>query len=173
MNKRLFPWLAGVVLMTMAGGCQSKNAVEFTNVSDSWLNVRYYVAAPEAAPDTMVETESAANNFVSNEQMQIAPGSSADYVLTRNQNYDRKTYSRVHILVQPVSPSWEGEPKEYWLEMLTQPPTKVVATGTADRMTFITGDGAIAVIPDDKRAENTYDNVAKQSSSSSGSGATK
>ena len=77
----------------------------------------------------------------------------------------------MHIRIEPVSPSWQSTGKKYWLELLTQPPAKIVATGTADKLKFNTGIGAVAIIPERevKRGRFVYKMMADVPESSKSS----
>ncbi len=122
-------------------GCATSSSIEITNVSDSWLNVRFFVGTPGTATKKSHE-------FIANSKLQIKPGGRARYQLSRNPNYSKETQPLVHIEVKPVSPSWRSTGKVYWLELLTHPPVKIVATGSADKLAFDTDVGMVAIIPE-------------------------
>ncbi len=134
--------LGCVTLACGLGGCtMSKNSVAFTNVSDTFLNVQFFVGHPDTDSQKP-------NELVSESTLQVEPGKTASYALTRHQGYSRQTSPLVHVQVEPVSPSWRSSGKTYWLELLTHPPINIVATGSADRLEFHTGIGATAIIPE-------------------------
>ena len=133
--------LGCVALAGGLSGCATSNSIEVTNVSDSWLNVQFFVGTPDTASAQSPE-------LVADAKLQIEPGGRASYRLSRNTMDSSETSPLVHIRIEPVSPSWQSTGKKYWLELLTQPPTKIVATGTADKLMFNTGIGAVAIIPE-------------------------
>ena len=53
----------------------------------------------------------------------------------------------MHVQVQTVTPSWEPPGKEYWLEVVTQAPVTIVATGEGEKLEFDSGAGEVALIP--------------------------
>ena len=142
LQRFVFPLLV-VVLSASQLGCNSSQprGVTFTNFSESWLNVNYFVEVLEQ--DELSDTI----ELVSANTIQVPPGETVNYRLTRNSNYRKDGSQLVHIRVLPVTPSWETVEKEYWMELLTHPPVTIVATGMPDRISFMTGNGAIALIP--------------------------
>ncbi len=142
LQRFVFPVLV-VVLSALQMGCTSSGprGVTFTNFSESWLNVNYFVEGLEQ--DESSETI----ELVSANTIQVPPGETVNYLLARNSNYRKDGDQLVHIRVLPVTPSWETVEKEYWMELLTHPPVTIVATGMPDRISFMTGNGAIALIP--------------------------
>lgn len=132
-----------VVLSVFQLGCNSSGsrAITFTNFSSSWLNVNYFVESQEQ------DELSDSIELISVNTIQVPPGETISYRLTRNSIYRRGRGQLVHIRVLPVTPSWETVEKEYWMELLTLPPVTIVATGMPDRISFMTGNGAIALIP--------------------------
>jgi len=115
--------------------------VTFSNFSASWLNVNYFVGGME--PDD----SSGVTDLVSAHTIQVQPGETVRYRLTRNPKYRKSADQLIHIRVLPVTPSWEPVETEYWMELLTHPPVTIIATGLPDRIEFLTGNGAIALIP--------------------------
>lgn len=134
-------------------GCESSQSqsVTFTNFSASWLNVNYFVEGVEQdeSSDTI--------ELISANTIQVPPGETVSYRLTRNSNYRKDGNQLVHIRVLPVTPSWETVEKEYWMELLTRPPVTIVATGMPDRISFMTGNGAIALIPSSDFRKKQFD----------------
>jgi hypothetical protein len=131
------------------------------NASDTWLNVRVFVAGTETTtPMTMEHPQAsrtehpqgsrtpATPEFVTETTMQVKPGGTTTYKLTRNPNYSTKGMSLVHVQVEPVTPTWMPPARQFWLELLTPPPVTIVATGTGEALKFNTGQGAVAVIPE-------------------------
>lgn len=149
--RRLFLVLGGLVLASVAGGCGSKSTITLTNVSDSWLNVQFYVKntlASKRTPEEDAGVPAARRPFVGDDAVQIEPGSTKRYVLRRHPVYDSDAQPLVRILVEPVSPSWEPTGRQYWRELLTRPPLTVVFSGTAENLAFLTGGGRVAAIPE-------------------------
>jgi hypothetical protein len=140
--------LAGLTLAGVLGGCASMSSmfgssastVSFTNVSDSAVNVRFFV-------EDFGEDGTGSGQFTSVESFQVNRGDSADYKLSRSASFQANGEAVVHVQVSPVTPSWETKSRDYWLELLTQPPVSIVATGSVSDLTFNTGQGEIAVIP--------------------------
>lgn len=156
-NHLMLLGLSCVCLMQI--GCGSSRSITFTNVSDSWLNVNYFVASPETGSDSIL--------MISEKAIQVSPGQTATYSLSRNSNYAKDRSSLVHIRVRPVTPSWEEVGTEYWMELLTNPPVTIVAAGTGDRFEFMTGNGALALIPasqlkDSRFAHKTRTELAEE-----------
>lgn len=142
-----------IMLSAFQLGCNSSRprGVTFTNFSQSWLNVNYFVEGLEQdeTSDTI--------ELISVNNIQVPPGETVNYQLTRNSNYRKDGNQLVHIRVLPVTPSWEPVEKEYWMELLTNPPVTIVATGLPDRIEFMTGNGAIALIPSSDFRKKQYD----------------
>jgi hypothetical protein len=113
--------------------------VKFSNVSDTALNVSFYVE--EEAAGSQKKT------FVGHQTLQVARGKETTYKLSRHQNWNGNRDATVHVCVEPVTPSWTSAAPRYWLELLTHPPVSIVATGSASTLTFNTGTGQIATIP--------------------------
>ena len=112
-----------------------------TNVSSASLNVRFYMENP---------TSEGRGTFLSDSKFQIDRGETATCKLTRHPNYQADQDSVVHINVQPLTPSWKPAGRGYWLEVLSEPPVTIVATGSGKHLEFDVGTGAIAAIPDDQ-----------------------
>ncbi|MCH8271219.1 MAG: hypothetical protein IH985_08440 [Planctomycetes bacterium] len=123
----------------LVGLCGCQATVSMNNGSDSWLDVRYYVANPPSE-------EGGAWNFIAIGRQQIKPESSAAYTLTDNPDYSPDGESVVHVLVEPTSPTWE-DAAQYWIELLTPAPITIVVTGSADSLEFSTEEGVIRNIP--------------------------
>jgi hypothetical protein len=133
--RRLAGVAAGVLLASGLGGCVGANKVTFTNVSESWLNVRFFVG-----------TAHGSNELKSKRKFQIKPGETVKFAVTRKatgQSNDRL----VHMQVETVTPSWEDPGRQYWMELLTEGPVKVVVRGKGDKLEFETGFGEMARIP--------------------------
>ncbi len=156
--------LGCVALAGSLSGCATSKSIEVTNVSDSWLNVQFFVGTPDQASGKSPE-------LVADAKLQIEPGGRASYRLSRNTMPSSGTSPLVHMRIEPVSPSWQSTGKKYWLELLTQPPVKIVATGTADKLMFNTGAGAVAIIPERqvKRGRFVYKMMADVPESSKSS----
>ena len=149
-NRTHLNLLSLLCLSLFQFGCGTSQSVTFTNVSDSWLNVNYFVASPNARADGETIL------MVSDDAIQISPGQTVAYPLSRNSNYAKDRSPLVHIRVRPVTPSWEEIGTEYWMELLTHPPVTIVATGSGDRFEFMTGNGALALIPDTQVGDSRY-----------------
>jgi hypothetical protein len=122
------------------GGC-SRSAIKFTNVSDSWLNVSYFVGSTDA-------TEPSPGDLYRRRALQVEPGDSANYRPTRN---------LVHIQVEEVGPTWVPTGKQYWLELLTKPPVHIVASGRGEKLEFKSFRGEVAIIPEGERADGRFE----------------
>ena len=160
LSLRRIGMLAGCVALTgIMGGCFSSKKVAFTNVSDSWLNVRFYVANPEmeAMNQEPSEAPSDSPQFLAEGKLQVQPGETANYILTRNPNYSGQGEKIVHIQVEPVTPSWQPAGRSYWLELLTPPPVTIVATGSPNQLVFNSGTGAVAQIPEREIEQGRFD----------------
>lgn len=127
--------VAGLVLACAAGGCASRNKVTFTNVSESWVAVRFFV-----------DTGAGSTHLESRKAFQIKPGETATFSVPSTM-YASGQRRLVHMNVQAVTPSWKGPGKQYWMELLTDSPVKIVARGHDDKLEFETGDGEVAEIP--------------------------
>ncbi len=140
--------LVGVLAVAAAGlgGCTS--GVSMDNQSDTWLNVRYYVATPSEAHAGSME-------FVSVGRQQIKPGSISSFDLTSHPGFSPEGDSVVHVLVEPISPTWEEAP-QYWLELLTPVPLSLSVSGDAGELTFSSEDAKFAHIPDQTREQERY-----------------
>jgi hypothetical protein len=49
--------------------------------------------------------------------------------------------------VETVTPSWEEAGRQYWMELLTEGPVKIVVSGEGDKLAFETGAGEVARVP--------------------------
>lgn len=128
-----FALLSGfLVLASGLTGCDLFRGVKFTNASDSWLNVRFFVGA------TDIPTEGI-NELYRQRTLQVKPGESASYSPSR---------SLVHIQVETVTPTWVPSGKQYWLELLTQPPVHIIAGGREEKIEFKSFSGEVAIIPE-------------------------
>lgn len=144
--------LAGIAL----GGCESTSffggtsRVTFHNASESTVNVALYVE--DRLPESPTHGE-----FVEVWNTQIARGENQDIKLTRSASWRHDNQSTVHVQVSPVAPTWEqSSAPEYWFEMLTLPPCSIVATGPASAMSFNSGYGQIAMVPNDEISQHSY-----------------
>ena len=158
LNRRL--GLLRILLTSLLGlsvpmlvGCSNsrKSEVSLTNVSDAWFDVTFFVEA------TTQEGAASHRRLIGDTDLQIRPGETRSYALKRHPAYDERTRPLVHFRVRPVMPSWEESTTEYWMELLTLPPVTIVATGTARRIEFMTGDGALARIPDPHGTRFVYE----------------
>ncbi len=122
--------LAGAV-----GGCSAPNKVTFTNVSESWVSVRFFVGTGRESTE-----------LVSKKWFQIQPGESARFSVPST-TYGSGETRLVHLKVQAVTPSWDPPGHQYWMELLTDGPIKIVARGKGEKLEFETGDGEVARIP--------------------------
>lgn len=155
---RLGAMVGCLALSGLMTGCFGSNQVAFTNVSDSWLNVRFFVANPDAKPTAGDSTPGDPSAFIAQGKLQVQPGETAKYKLSRNPNYSGQGDSKiVHIQVEPVTPSWQPSGTEYWLELLTPPPVTIVATGTGPQLIFNSGTGALAQIPEHQIKSGAFD----------------
>jgi hypothetical protein len=129
-----------VAVMGGLGGCSSAG-IKFTNVSDSWLNVWFYVGDADVP-------ENGVNEMYRTRELQLEPGATADY---------RPKHDLVHIQVQEVSPTWVPTGNQYWIELLTRPPLHIAANGRGDRLEFKSFHGEVALIPDRERAQGRFE----------------
>jgi len=111
-------------------GCQ-KSGVRFTNVSDTWLNVSFYVGASKNQAD---EPE----DLYRSKSLMVEPGETVRF---------KPAGDLVHIQVETATPTWVPTGRQLWLELLTTPPIHVVANGRADKLDFTSFHGEIALIP--------------------------
>ncbi len=118
--------VAGAVLT----GC-GDSGVRFTNVSDTWLNVSFFVGTSEIGSEKP-------EDLYRQKSLQIEPGATARY---------KPTGGLVHVQVETVTPTWTPTGRDFWLEVLTTPPIHVVANGRADKLDFKSFHGEIALIP--------------------------
>jgi hypothetical protein len=137
--SRLAFMAIGIAVAGGLGGC-TRSGIRFTNVSDSWLNVRFYVASRDTP-------ESGATNLYRQRQLQFEPGASTCY---------RPPWNLVHIQVQEVSPTWVPTGQQYWLEVLTRPPVHIVANGRGEKLEFKSFQGQIAIIPEGELADGRF-----------------
>ena len=124
------------------GGCSFTRSIKFTNVSETWLNIDYYVGAKDAPEQEGVTP------MYWKRTMQVKPGETARYTPPR---------MLVHIQIETVAPSWEPPARKYWLELLTRPPVHIVATGRGDKLDFKTGSGEVAIIPERELSGSRYE----------------
>jgi len=121
------PALAVAAVLT---GCQ-KSGVRFTNVSDTWLNVSFYVGASKNQAD---EPE----DLYRSKSLMVEPGETVRF---------KPAGDLVHIQVETATPTWVPTGRQLWLELLTVPPIHVVANGRADKLDIKSFHGEIALIP--------------------------
>jgi hypothetical protein len=154
MNTRTSTTLSALALAGAMTGCSSmpgflggtSNTLSFNNVSQAPLNVTYYLPAQMPAEWQGNPNEwDHDGTFVSDRTFQIDKGETTNYKVAGSRLGNG--HLPVHIRVEPVSASWDDTTSTYWLEILTHPPVSIVATGPVDDLTFNTGTGAIAVIP--------------------------
>ena len=131
------PWVQRIVFVpafvVTAGvltGCL-QSGLRFTNVSDTWLNVSFYVAE---AGDASKETK----DLYRQASLQVEPGDTAVY---------RPDAGLVHIQVETVTPTWMPTGRQFWLELLTRDPMHIVASGRGAKLEFQSFRGEIALIP--------------------------
>ena len=91
--RRILGLVASLLLIGVMGGCGTSNQVTFTNVSDTWLNVRFFVASAHGS-----------NQLVSRKKFQVKPGETAHFTIRRASS--RGEAALVHLQVQPLTPSW-------------------------------------------------------------------
>ncbi|MHC5025437.1 MAG: hypothetical protein ACYTGR_01580 [Planctomycetota bacterium] len=139
--------------ITLLAGCSTDNTIAFTNVSESALNVEFFVLDASMPSDS-------ATTFVSNDRMQVAPGQTVEYALSMSAQYEGSDDTLIHMHVEPVTPSWDTDPCEYWLEMLTMPPVTIVATGSPDALSFDAGNGAVAIIPSNELQKGRFEHAS-------------
>jgi hypothetical protein len=134
--RRFARLAACAVLVSGLCGCVLlNNKVAFTNVSDTWLNVRFFVSTSESS-----------NEMVSKRKFQVRPGETAKFAVSHKAG--RTGQDRlVHMQVETVTPSWEPPGKQYWMELLTEGPVNIVASGKGEKLEFETGSGEVAAIP--------------------------
>jgi hypothetical protein len=133
--RRLAGLAAAALLAGGLGGCAGSNKVTFTNVSDSWLNVRFFVS-----------TARGSNELKSRRRFQVKPGETARFAISRGAT-GRGGGRLVHMQVEAVTPSWEPADRQYWMELLTEGPVKIVASGKGHKLEFETGAGEVARVP--------------------------
>ena len=162
MKQRIAIWIIALFGgLTALGGCSSaKQRIEFVNASNTWLNVRFFVEDP--SQDSMLTMDEAthaqgAGAYVSEARHQVEPGASFRYDLAWNPNYMQQPVPSVHVMVEPVTPSWMPAAKQHWLELLTPPPVMIVTTGDGEELKFNSGGGTVAVIPDATIREERFD----------------
>lgn len=122
--------MTAIAVTAVLTGC-ANSGVRFTNVSDTWLNVSFFVGTSEIGPD-------APEDLYRCKSMQVEPGETARYTPAGD---------LVHIQVQAVSPTWVPTGRRSWLELLTTPPIHVVAGGRDDKLDFKSFHGEVALIP--------------------------
>jgi hypothetical protein len=133
--RRLAGWTVSLILAGGLGGCVGTNRVSFTNMSDSWVNVRFFMG-----------TAPGSNELVSKRRFQVKPGETAKFAVTQG-----ASGRLVHMQVETVTPSWEDPGRQYWMELMTEGPVKIVASGDGDKLQFETGAGEVAPIPGRQR----------------------
>lgn len=135
--------VGGLAVVSVLGGCQLFGGLKFTNVSDTWLNVRYYVG-----PKDEDGQADATRVLYRHHEAQVRPGTSVNY---------RPPEDLVHVQVETVTPTWEPTGKEYWLELLTETPIHLVASGQEDKIEFKAFEGEIAMIPERERKKGRFE----------------
>jgi hypothetical protein len=152
-------------MLGILGGCSStggfvnpfthssSNSVTFTNQTDTALNVGFFIAYDHPTADPQDE-------FLGRDRVQVGPGDTVRYPLTKNPYYDPDHTPLVHLQVQPVTASWES-PEPYWLELLTAPPVSIVASGSGD-LQFDASPGQVELIPDSEIQRHDYRMVGVQ-----------
>ena len=138
--------LVGLSVVCGLGGCTMGKGIKFTNVSDTWLDVRYFVGPK-------VEESDGTTDLYWKRTQQVKPGQTARFTPPN---------SLVHIRVETVTPSWEPASQSYWLELLTSPPVHIVATGRGDKLDFKTGSGEVAIIPERELTSGRYEYLLKE-----------
>ena len=133
--RRLAGMAVAVTLIGGLSGCVGSNKVTFTNVSDSWVNVRFFVGKAQGSTE-----------LTSNRKFQVKPGETAKFAVSVNAS-GRSSDRLVHMQVEAVKPSWEDPGRTYWMELMTEGPVKIVASGKGDKLEFETGSGEVARIP--------------------------
>ncbi len=129
-------WLAlGLTVLAVLSGCLPSNNVTFTNVSDSWLNVRFFVGYEGS------------NELVSEHRFQVAPGETARFRVRGQSNMLDTPPPLIHMQVETVTPSWEPPGNQHWLELLTLGPVNIVAGSRGGKIGFESGSGEVARIP--------------------------
>ena len=123
------------MLEGVMGGCSTGNQVTLTNVSESWVSVRFFIEANRGS-----------RKLVSKKKFQIRPGETAEFSIDRKTNGHGES-ALVHLQVQTVTPSWEGDSKRYWMELLTEGPVKIVVRGAGEKLDFETAAGEVVRIP--------------------------
>ena len=127
--------IASLTVCLALAGCSSPNKITFTNVSESWVSVRFFVGTGHGSTE-----------LVSKKQFQIRPGETARFSVPSTR-YSSGEPRLVHLKVQAVTPSWDPPGHQYWMELLTDGPIKIVARGKDEKLDFETGDGEVARIP--------------------------
>jgi hypothetical protein len=130
----------GIAVVGGLSGC-SRSSIKFTNVSDSWLNVRFYVGSTD--PPAPCPTD-----LYRQRALLVEPGASGNY---------RPPWNLVHIQVEEVSPTWVPTGKQYWIELLTKPPVHIVASGRGEKLEFKSFRGEVAIIPEGERADGRFE----------------
>jgi hypothetical protein len=136
------------ILAPLATLCACATGVTFKNQSDTWVNVRVYVADPAERADTGWP-------FAATGTMQVAPGRTASYALAENPKYKEGGRPVIHVLVEPATPTWETPPS-YWLECLTPPPITIVSGGGRSSLQFTSENGMVAPIPEPLATGGTF-----------------
>lgn len=147
-NDRAASLATGLALLWALGGCGAMNKVTFTNLADSWVNVRFFV-----------ETSRGSEELSSRERFQIRPGETVRFNVSRGTN-PRGESALVHMHVQTVTPSWDPPGREYWMEILTEGAVKVACRGEGEKLDFEWGEGELAHIPKRQRRKRFSYHVA-------------
>ena len=142
--RRLVGLAVAALLTGGLGGCVSSNKVTFTNVSESWVNVRFFVGKTHGSTE-----------LISKRKFQVRPGETAKFAVSLTAS-GRSSDRLVHMQVETVTPSWEEPGRQYWMELLTVGPVKIVASGEGDKLEFETGTGEVARIPN-KQLKRRFD----------------
>ncbi len=156
-NRHSIPRAAALASFAAAAalsGCALfRSGIQFTNVSDSFLNVRFFVGEAGLSDQS--------SELYNDREFQVMPGETAKFSPGRG-GAAPGSRRLVHIQIRPVNPSWEPPAKEYWLEVMTNLPVTIVATGTSQKLAFESGiptegAGAIALIPERELHSGRYD----------------
>jgi hypothetical protein len=134
--RRLARLAACVIVAGCLSGCGASNKVTFTNVSESWLNVRFFVGTTQGSTE-----------LLSKRTFQVKPGETAKFAITRSKSNRTGEHRLVHVQVEAVTPSWDPPGHQYWMELITEGPVKIVARGKGEKLDFETGAGEVARIP--------------------------
>lgn len=125
--------------------------VTFQNQSDTWVNVKVYVADPD-------ERMESGWLFATTGTMQVAPGRTTTYALAENPKYKEGGAPVVHVEVTPAGATWEN-PEPFWIEVLTPVPITIVASGSREAMQFNSENGMVQAIPENLVSSGAYQRV--------------